>query len=301
MGGAIALELARAARAQLGERVLAGGLLDAAERRFCQLSLAPLAHRPPAPAPRAGSARAHRAGRARAVLADLRLPRRVPARRGGRDAARRLGLARVRGRAGGLRRLPFAAREELRRRARRDRLGRCTTGCCPMAARRRARGRCCRRATISLGAGHVPFFDDPPVIAETLASAPAAERRPAALFILRDERRGGTRTARPRASEAQSNARSSNDRGSRRGDEEGDCVQQRRRLARTGPDGHRRGARRARCGSSSTRSSAPNDASRRNYGFSVDSGEPSTTRVFAASHGPSAPPRSRRRWRRSGG
>ena len=115
MGGAIALELARRRAVALGDRVLAGRLLDAGRAALLPAlargARADTARRAPGAAKRSRArARAHR----RCLWQTFGYPDAAARRGGGRDPARRLGRARVRRRAGGVRRLHASRPEQLR-------------------------------------------------------------------------------------------------------------------------------------------------------------------------------------------
>ena len=181
MGGAIALELARRRAVASVTAFSPAGFWTAPERRFCQLSLAALAEHPEGASPGARTRRAHARRAHRAVLADASATRRgCPPRR--RSATLRDAWASP-AFAGALRAFDsysFQRPEELRQTpvtiawGERDRL-------LPYRLQApRARAMMPWATHLTLGAGHVPYYDDPPAVADgdPLPRAERARRRP---------------------------------------------------------------------------------------------------------------------------
>ena len=189
MGGAIALELAaagaRRARPRRSRRSASG---PAPSVRFCQLSLRALARTPATAARPACGARAHPRRARRAVLPDLRLPRRGcrprrPWRRCATPGRRRPSQ----GALAAFDEYSFDSPRAAAQHARDDRLGQARPAAALPPAGAAGARRCCRGPThVTLGAGHVPFYDDPAAVARgdpatTRAQAQArAQARPAA-------------------------------------------------------------------------------------------------------------------------
>ncbi len=150
------------------------GFWTPAERRFCQVSLASLAHMPRAAAPGAAEALARtRAGRTALLWQTFGRPTRLPAEEAVHGSLRNawaspaLGLALA-----AFDEYTFAAADEL-------------DGTIPLTIAwgiqdrllpyrtqaPRARALLPRARHLSLGAGHVPFFDDPRAVAEAIRSS----------------------------------------------------------------------------------------------------------------------------------
>jgi pimeloyl-ACP methyl ester carboxylesterase len=170
MGGAIALELARRRTARAVSAFSPAGFWTPLERRFCQLSLSALASTPRALRGAVVALARTRAGRAALFAQTFGYPARLPAEEAvatltdawaapAFDAA----LAAFRG-------YRFSAPEQLRRTpvtiawGNRDRL-------LPYALQAPRARRMLPGAThVTLGAGHVPFYDDPGAVAAVIRS-----------------------------------------------------------------------------------------------------------------------------------
>jgi pimeloyl-ACP methyl ester carboxylesterase len=168
MGGAIALELARRGAVRSATALSPAGFWTPGERRFCQLSLAPLTHTPRAARPLLEGLARRRAGRRALLWQTFGSPQRLPAEEAVatmRDAWAAPAFAPA---LSAFDDYAWTGGGELRE-ARvmvawgvHDRL-------LPYATQApRARALLPDARHLSLGVGHVPFYDDPPVVAETL-------------------------------------------------------------------------------------------------------------------------------------
>ncbi len=176
MGGAIALELARRGAVASATAISPAGFWTAAERRFCQLSLAPLARTPRAARPLLEALTRTPAGRIALLSQTFGRPAQFPAAEA---------LATLRGAwaapafdeaLAAFDDFAFAAPEQLAgvpltiAWGNRDRL-------LPYRLQApRARALLPQAKHVTLGAGHVPFYDDPPAVAETIRAG-ASEGR----------------------------------------------------------------------------------------------------------------------------
>jgi pimeloyl-ACP methyl ester carboxylesterase len=168
MGGAIALELARRGAARSATTLSPAGFWTPAERRFCQLSLAALTRTPAAARPLLERLARSRTGRRALLWQIFGRPERLPgdvAAATMRDAWAAPAFAPA---LSAFDEYAFAAGEELRgvpvtvAWGIHDRL-------LPYTRQEpRARALLPHARHVSLGVGHVPFYDDPPVVAETL-------------------------------------------------------------------------------------------------------------------------------------
>jgi len=174
MGGAIALELARRGAVSSVSAFSPAGFWTPAERRFCQISLGALARTPP-PARAALKALARtRAGRTALFWQTFGWPTRMTAEEAVatlRDAWAAPAFGAV---LAAFDQYTFAAPEELDAVpltiawGEHDRL-------LPYARQApRARALLPRARHLTLGAGHVPFYDDPAAVAEVVRSAARA-------------------------------------------------------------------------------------------------------------------------------
>jgi pimeloyl-ACP methyl ester carboxylesterase len=168
MGGAIALELARRGAARSATALSPAGFWSERERRFCQLSLTPLARTPRAARPLLERLARSDSGRRMLLWQTFARPERL----GGeiavetlRDAWSAPAFASA---LSAFDRYAFGEAEQLRdvpvtiAWGIHDRL-------LPYATQAaRARVLLPRARHLSLGVGHVPFYDDPAVVAETL-------------------------------------------------------------------------------------------------------------------------------------
>jgi pimeloyl-ACP methyl ester carboxylesterase len=173
MGGAIALELAGRNAVATATAISPAGFWTAAERRFCQASLLPLARTPRAARPALEALIRTRAGRAALLWQTFGHPTRLPAEEAAatlRDAwaAPAFGAALTAFDA-----YAFAAREQLAQErvtvawGAQDRL-------LPYRLQApRARALLPHARHVTLGAGHVPFYDDPPAVAEAIRAGAA--------------------------------------------------------------------------------------------------------------------------------
>jgi pimeloyl-ACP methyl ester carboxylesterase len=175
MGGAIALELGRRGAARSATAISPAGFWTDAERRFCQLSLAPLTQTPRAARPPLEALARTRAGRQALLWQTFGHPTRMPGEEVVatlRDAWAAPAFA---GALAAFDDYDFSEGEQLATTpvtiawGVHDRLLPYRT----QAARAR---RLLPSAThLALGVGHVPFYDDPAVVAETI-HAGAADR-----------------------------------------------------------------------------------------------------------------------------
>jgi pimeloyl-ACP methyl ester carboxylesterase len=170
MGGAIALELARRGAVRSATAISPAGFWTAAERRFCQASLAPLAQTPRAVRPALEAVMRTRAGRTALLWQTFGRPTRLPAEEAVatlRDAWAAPAFADA---LAAFDDYTFAAGEQLEGTpltilwGLQDRL-------LPYRLQApRARRLLTRARHIALGAGHVPFYDDPRAVAEAIRS-----------------------------------------------------------------------------------------------------------------------------------
>jgi pimeloyl-ACP methyl ester carboxylesterase len=172
MGGAIGLELARRGAVASVSAISPAGFWTPAERRFCQISLGSLANMPRALRPALLKLSGTRAGRTALLWQTFGNPSRMPAEEPARIlrnawASPALGPALA-----AFDEYTFAAADELDGTIPltiawgiQDRLLPYRTQA-PRAQRMLPRAR-----HLSLGAGHVPFFDDPRAVAEAIRSS----------------------------------------------------------------------------------------------------------------------------------
>jgi pimeloyl-ACP methyl ester carboxylesterase len=170
MGGAIALELARGRAVRSVSAFSPAGFWTSAERRFCQLSLGALANMPDAAKPSLQALARTRAGRIALFSQTFGYPARLPADEAVatlRDAWASPVFASALAAFDCYR---FDAPEQLRSTpvtiawGRRDRL-------LPYRTQApRARAMLTWATHVTLGAGHVPFYDDPAAVAEVIRS-----------------------------------------------------------------------------------------------------------------------------------
>ena len=182
MGGAIALELARARTVRSVTAFSPAGFWTPAELRFCQLSLRALAQTPAPARPAIEALARTRRGRIALFSQTFGYPARLPAEEAVatlRDAWAAPAFA---GALDAFRSYRFSAPEQLRSTpvtiawGRRDRL-------LPYRLQApRARALLPWAMHVTLGAGHVPFYDDPAAAAQVIrarARAAAPGRQPA--------------------------------------------------------------------------------------------------------------------------
>jgi pimeloyl-ACP methyl ester carboxylesterase len=180
MGGAIALELGRRRAVSSVTALSPAGFWTAAERRFCQLSLTALAATPRPARPAVEAAARTRAGRIALFSQTFGYPTRLPAEEAVatlRDAWASPSFAAALKAFDGYR---FERPEQLRNMpvtiawGERDRL-------LPYRLQApRARAMLPAARHLRLGAGHVPYFDDPAAVAEAIRSCTRAAQTPAA-------------------------------------------------------------------------------------------------------------------------
>jgi pimeloyl-ACP methyl ester carboxylesterase len=181
MGGAIALELARHNAVRSVSAFSPAGFWTAAERRFCQVSLAALAQTPAALRPALAALARTRAGRVALFSQTFGRPARIPAEEAVATLRDAWSAPAFKAALAAFDHYSFGEPQELDGRlpvtiawGKRDRL-------LPYALQApRARALLPRARHLTLGAGHVPFFDDPAAVAETIRSG-AGERELAAL------------------------------------------------------------------------------------------------------------------------
>jgi pimeloyl-ACP methyl ester carboxylesterase len=178
MGGAIALELARGRSLRSVSAFSPAGFWTDAERRFCQVSLTALAATPVRARPAMEALARTRGGRVALFNQTFGFPSRLPAEEAVatlRDAWASPAFART---LAAFSEYRFGAPEQLRSTpvtiawGNRDRL-------LPYRLQApRARALLPWATHVTLGAGHVPFYDDPPACAEVIrARAHAAAAR----------------------------------------------------------------------------------------------------------------------------
>jgi pimeloyl-ACP methyl ester carboxylesterase len=168
MGGAIALELARRGAAATATAFSPAGFWTPGERRFCQLSLAPLARTPPPARPLLERIARSSVGRRALLWQAFGRPERLPPEEAVemmRDAWAAPAFAPA---LAAFDEYTFADGEQLRDAGVtiawgiHDRL-------LPYARQApRARALLPHARHITLGVGHVPYYDDPAVVAETI-------------------------------------------------------------------------------------------------------------------------------------
>jgi pimeloyl-ACP methyl ester carboxylesterase len=171
MGGAIALELARAGAVSSVCALSPAGFWSGRERRFCQLSLEAFMKLPAAVRPAIEALARTRAGRIILFAQLYGWPARMPAEEAVstlRDAWAAPGFAAT---LDALGEYSFGAGEELREVAVTVAWG-AHDHLLPYARQApRARAMLPRARHLTLGAGHVPYFDDPAAVAEVVRTS----------------------------------------------------------------------------------------------------------------------------------
>jgi pimeloyl-ACP methyl ester carboxylesterase len=174
MGGAIGLELARRRAIGSVSAFSPAGFWTPAERRFCQLSLAMLAGVPVAARPAVMAMTRTRVGRVALFSQNFGYPTRLPVEEALSTLADAWSAPAFSAALAAFRDYAFAAPEELRRTpvtiawGARDRL-------LPYARQApRARALLPWATHVTLGAGHVPFYDDPAAVAAVIRSRAAS-------------------------------------------------------------------------------------------------------------------------------
>jgi len=176
MGGAIALELARRRAVRSASAFSPAGFWTPLERRFCQISLAALARTPPAARPLVRALARTRAGRVALFSQTFGYPARLPAEEAVSTLDDAWASPAFAAALAAFRHYRFEDPEKLRRVpvtiawGERDRL---------LSYRRqapRARAMLPWATHVTLGAGHVPFWDDPRAVAEVIRSRARSEQ-----------------------------------------------------------------------------------------------------------------------------
>jgi pimeloyl-ACP methyl ester carboxylesterase len=182
MGGAIALELARRRAIASASAFSPAGFWTPTERRFCQISLGALANTPAPVRPLIAALARTRPGRVALFSQIVGDPSRVPAEEAVATLTDAWAAPAMRPALDAFSHYRFTAGEELRGTpvtiawGRRDYL-------LPYRLQApRARTMLPWATHVTLGAGHVPFFDDPAAVAEVIrtrthSTTPAARRR----------------------------------------------------------------------------------------------------------------------------
>lgn len=174
MGGAIGLELARRGAVASVSAISPAGFWTDAERRFCQLSLQSLARFPPALRPALLAVAGTKAGRTALFWQTFGSPARMPPQEPPRILSNAWGSPALGPALDAFEHYSFANGHELDGAAAvtiawgvHDRL-------LPYRTQApRARKLLPGARHLSLGAGHVPFFDDPRAVAEAIRSSAA--------------------------------------------------------------------------------------------------------------------------------
>jgi pimeloyl-ACP methyl ester carboxylesterase len=174
MGGAIALELARRGAVRSVSALSPAGFWTDAERRFCQASLRSLARLPAASKPALLKLAGTRAGATALLWQTFGKPWRMPREEPPRILRNAWASPALAGALTAFDAYTFAAGEQLDPSARitvawgmQDRLLLYRTQA------PRARALLPQARHLDLGVGHVPFFDDPPAVAEAIRSGAA--------------------------------------------------------------------------------------------------------------------------------
>ncbi len=181
MGGAIALELARSRAIRSVSAFSPVGFWTHAEMRFCQLSLRALAHTPAAARPTVEALARTRRGRIALFSQTFGYPARLPAEEAVATLRDAWASPAFPGALDAFRHYRFQSPEQLRSTpltiawGRRDRL-------LPYRLQAPRARRLLPWAThVTLGAGHVPFYDDPAAVAEVIRAraraAAASDKR----------------------------------------------------------------------------------------------------------------------------
>ena len=170
MGGAIALELARRGAVRSATAISPAGFWTAAERRFCQISLAPLTQTPNAARPALEELARTRAGRLALLWQTFGHPTRVPAGVVVETLRAAWAAPAFAGALAAFEDYDFSDGEQL--------IGTPVTIAWGIQDRllpyrtqaARARRLLPAATHLTLGVGHVPFYDDPAVVAATIRS-----------------------------------------------------------------------------------------------------------------------------------
>jgi pimeloyl-ACP methyl ester carboxylesterase len=180
MGGAIALELARGRAVRSVTAFSPAGFWNAPELRFCQLSLGAVGAVPAAARPATEALARTRAGRVALFSQTYGYPARLPAEEAVATLRDVWGAPALSGALDAFEHYRFGAPEQLRSTpvtiawGKRDRL-------LPYRLQApRARALMPWATHVTLGAGHVPFYDDPAAVAEVIRVRACAGAREAA-------------------------------------------------------------------------------------------------------------------------
>jgi pimeloyl-ACP methyl ester carboxylesterase len=174
MGGAIALELARRHEIASVTAFSPAGFWSPAERRFGQVSLALLARVPRSLRPAVGQLAATRAGRGALFKQTFGWPTRIPAAEAVATLEDAWAAPALASALAAFDDYEFTSGEELRDTPVTIAWGRYDRLLIYALQAPRARERLPAARHVTLGAGHVPFFDDPAAVAETIRITAAA-------------------------------------------------------------------------------------------------------------------------------
>ena len=174
MGGAIALELARRRAVASVSTFSPAGFWTAAERRFCQLSLGALASMPAAARPLIKALARSRPGRVALFSQTFGYPTRLPAEEAVATLTDAWAAPALRPALDAFRHYRFTAGEELRGTPVTIAWGRRARLLPYRLQAPRARTALPWATHVTLGAGHIPFFDDPGAVAAVIRGRAAA-------------------------------------------------------------------------------------------------------------------------------
>jgi pimeloyl-ACP methyl ester carboxylesterase len=180
MGGAIALELARRQAVASATAFSPAGFWSPAERRFCQLSLGLLGGIPRPLRPALRALAATRPGRVALFRQTFGWPIRLPAAEAVATLDDGWAAPALAGALAAFDHYDFSAGEELRGTPVTVAWGRYDRLLIYARQAPRARAALPWARHVTLGAGHVPFFDDPAAAAETIRGSVAAAEAAAA-------------------------------------------------------------------------------------------------------------------------
>jgi pimeloyl-ACP methyl ester carboxylesterase len=178
MGGAIALELARRHQVASVTAFSPAGFWSPAERRFCQLSLGTLGAVPQTLRPALRALARTRPGRVALFRQTFGWPTRMPADEAVATLADGWGAPALSAALAAFDHYDFENGDELRGTPVTVAWGRHDRLLIYRTQSRRARERLPWARHVTLGAGHVPFFDDPAACAEAIRQTAVAHREP---------------------------------------------------------------------------------------------------------------------------
>jgi len=176
MGGAIALELARRNEVATATALSPAGFWTPAERRYCQLSLGLLAALPQPLRPAVRALAATRGGRVALFKQTFGWPSRIPAAEAVATLDDGWAAPAFAGALAAFDHYDFSAGDELRDTPVTIAWGRYDRLLIYARQAPRAASRLPFARHVTLGAGHVPFFDDPAAVAETIMVTAAASQ-----------------------------------------------------------------------------------------------------------------------------